>query len=925
MRAVCDTCGARYRIPEEKLEGKILRIRCRKCENVFTVKDSSGSDAVAARQASAGEWFFAIGGESFGPYTQEELLDRFESGRLGVETYIWKQGFSEWMPVTEHPTFAAGIELAKNSMRRFGSQRPNPVQNSEGSGRYTVELRRPGATLGEEYKERSSVIESEVDDAFDSLIGSVQSHRSPSDQDTATEPMRNLAAASLLQETPEPEEPAPAATTITSKAVSTSAKPSRPSGVTRPVTGATPVVRASSTESDDNGGLRATAARVPSSAGSERPTRTVRPITRSTPTIGKTQEDASQDDDVTEAPSPTPVVSAQRPAASTADAASPGRPRTTATAARSALPPASNGPRKPATSAAGLSLSERLRQIREKGPDGPSASTAPQPARPTGALPTPTTRTTGALPTRSGLPTPTRPVTGRLQRVETSTPVTGESAIPSARVAEPVTPADDAPSHGLDSLDSLFREGFGSEETHVGKQGFGASVPGSPLAEERTVSVSVPQVATQAQADADPFFSEEDDLFGGGDTLFGIPPQNASSDSSAHVSEEDRETEDILNALQPLRADIPVTIQETPPVKKLAPLPVGPIRQVTQELDISDLFAEDDEATQGVETTQRASSTHAAPSTEELQEFIDRRKKERTGNFPSATGSHPLREAQSTPVAGTAAVPLATPAPSTPVAAPAPRTESIALDEVQALQHERARQRRWMQGLLAMLLLLCVVVLTLTLLLPKRSAEDAEATPEVVAEVVPVPAVRPADFERARNRAASVVAQAQAKAASAAFVATEGERQQQFANSQRSQRPERAERAERSRDTPANTQGAEMGFRLDGAARPDATSVRRSENTGPTSAHFASTLQGAVRTSVGRCAQRARAMDGGLSVARLELSITIRPDGTVERVNAQRNARDSTLMNCMRNESMRWRFASFEGSNTTITHPYVLQ
>ena len=38
MKIVCDSCGAKYQIADEKVRGKVFKIRCKKCSNVIVVK-----------------------------------------------------------------------------------------------------------------------------------------------------------------------------------------------------------------------------------------------------------------------------------------------------------------------------------------------------------------------------------------------------------------------------------------------------------------------------------------------------------------------------------------------------------------------------------------------------------------------------------------------------------------------------------------------------------------------------------------------------------------------------------------------------------------------------------------------------------------------------------------------------------------------
>src|SRR5215471_6906935 len=47
MKIVCDSCGTKYSIADEKVRGKVFKIRCKKCSHIIVVRGGEGSDAPA--------------------------------------------------------------------------------------------------------------------------------------------------------------------------------------------------------------------------------------------------------------------------------------------------------------------------------------------------------------------------------------------------------------------------------------------------------------------------------------------------------------------------------------------------------------------------------------------------------------------------------------------------------------------------------------------------------------------------------------------------------------------------------------------------------------------------------------------------------------------------------------------------------------
>ena len=51
MKIVCDACSAKYSIADEKVKGKVFKIRCKKCSNIIVVRGNAG--AAAAEESAA--------------------------------------------------------------------------------------------------------------------------------------------------------------------------------------------------------------------------------------------------------------------------------------------------------------------------------------------------------------------------------------------------------------------------------------------------------------------------------------------------------------------------------------------------------------------------------------------------------------------------------------------------------------------------------------------------------------------------------------------------------------------------------------------------------------------------------------------------------------------------------------------------------
>ena len=134
---------------------------------------AKGPGTAAAGAADSGiQWYFAINGESFGPYSEQELVHRFRTGRLGDEAWVWHAGMSGWVPSSQEAIFASALEQGRARRGDGGAtMAASAVDGPEGSGRFTVEVRRPGATITERAAKGRQLITDDVDDALDSVFG----------------------------------------------------------------------------------------------------------------------------------------------------------------------------------------------------------------------------------------------------------------------------------------------------------------------------------------------------------------------------------------------------------------------------------------------------------------------------------------------------------------------------------------------------------------------------------------------------------------------------------------------------------------------------------------------------------------------------------------------------------------------------------
>ena len=168
MKFVCDRCQTKYSIADEKVRGKILKVRCKSCANIITVREegaarrasapaspvggaapaatSSGSPARSTivspplaeqagrapsatarpptpmgappieRRAAARPpvpppdegvtWYMALDGNRTGPFSRKQLIDHIAPLPKDADIHVWSERLGAWKPPMEVPALA---------------------------------------------------------------------------------------------------------------------------------------------------------------------------------------------------------------------------------------------------------------------------------------------------------------------------------------------------------------------------------------------------------------------------------------------------------------------------------------------------------------------------------------------------------------------------------------------------------------------------------------------------------------------------------------------------------------------------------------------------------------------------------------------------------------------------------------------------
>ncbi len=108
MKIQCQSCQAKYTIADEKVLGKVVKIRCKKCSATIVINgNEQAADAGVAdtqfdyANQSGEQWTVNVADGDQRTMTAQEIAAEYKTGTINDETYCWKDGMADWLPLRE--------------------------------------------------------------------------------------------------------------------------------------------------------------------------------------------------------------------------------------------------------------------------------------------------------------------------------------------------------------------------------------------------------------------------------------------------------------------------------------------------------------------------------------------------------------------------------------------------------------------------------------------------------------------------------------------------------------------------------------------------------------------------------------------------------------------------------------------------------
>jgi predicted Zn finger-like uncharacterized protein len=120
MKIQCQSCQAKYTIADEKVLGKVVKIRCKKCSATIVIngnetrpaEDNQDTNVFDYAGQANDQWTVNVADGDQRTMTGQEIVAEYRTGVVTDETYCWKDGMADWLPLREIEQLFGAVRLA---------------------------------------------------------------------------------------------------------------------------------------------------------------------------------------------------------------------------------------------------------------------------------------------------------------------------------------------------------------------------------------------------------------------------------------------------------------------------------------------------------------------------------------------------------------------------------------------------------------------------------------------------------------------------------------------------------------------------------------------------------------------------------------------------------------------------------------------
>lgn len=133
MKVVCGGCQAKYQVPDERVMGRKLKIRCRVCAASIIVRGDTGAqpgmepEPQYPAESARLEWYTSVDGQEHGPLDEATLVSWLLE-HDAWDAHVWREGLGDWQLARDVPGLVEAAHLlAATGEAAQGGLAPEPM------------------------------------------------------------------------------------------------------------------------------------------------------------------------------------------------------------------------------------------------------------------------------------------------------------------------------------------------------------------------------------------------------------------------------------------------------------------------------------------------------------------------------------------------------------------------------------------------------------------------------------------------------------------------------------------------------------------------------------------------------------------------------------------------------------------------------
>ena len=129
MKITCQSCQSKYTVSDEKVQGKTVKIKCRKCGATILVNSGGVTTSGAGladpmsiagggtTDGSATTYLVNVADGDQRSMTLPEIVAAYNSSVVTADTYVWADGMNDWSPISQVEAIVSALNAPSRTPR----------------------------------------------------------------------------------------------------------------------------------------------------------------------------------------------------------------------------------------------------------------------------------------------------------------------------------------------------------------------------------------------------------------------------------------------------------------------------------------------------------------------------------------------------------------------------------------------------------------------------------------------------------------------------------------------------------------------------------------------------------------------------------------------------------------------------------------